>query len=194
MNKEKFLAKGVSRKYENGEVLFEVSSLQNHYEGISFHEVDVVDGFIKPSDVFGGDIREIEVCQEEFPVDEMPLASGMTFEDAEKLMDIGELIALPEWGGFWLKSVKTGETIVLTKEGEIINTPQEEYKERNDWVTVEATPEQQKLLEEYWASLEVSVDEIAVVSEVVSVDETPAEIVVVEEVVAPSPTKKKTRK
>jgi len=50
--------------------------------------------------------------------------------------------------------VEQSEILVLTKEGEITNTPYDEFKERNDWKVAEATPEQQKLLEEYWASIE----------------------------------------
>ena len=70
MNKEKFLAKGVARKYENGEVLFEVASLHEHYEGINYHLVDVnEDGFIRANDVLNGDIREIEVKTEEIPLE-----------------------------------------------------------------------------------------------------------------------------
>ena len=66
MNTEKLIAKGVARKWENGEALFNVESLHEHYEGINYHLVDMTeDGFIKSSDVFGDDIREIEVVVEE---------------------------------------------------------------------------------------------------------------------------------
>lgn len=175
MNKEKFLAKGVARKYENGEVLFEVSSLQNHYEGISFHEVDVVDGFIKPSDVFGGDIREIEA--EETPYEEseegtVGIISTLTPEEADVLIkEMNEEVA--------------GIEVVVTEET-LIDNPElaEEGIEVGETLTVSAS-------EDFPAWVN---PEIAVVSEVVSVDETPADIVLVEEVVAPTPTKKKRNK
>lgn len=64
MNKEKLIAKGVARKYENGEVLFNVESLHEHYDGINYHLTDILEGgFIRSSDLLDEDIREIEVFE-----------------------------------------------------------------------------------------------------------------------------------
>lgn len=73
----------------------------------------------------------------------------LTFEEATEFIKIGECIALPEWGGFWFAK-KNGEILVLTKEGLILNTPDQIYKERNDWMVVQPNEAQQKLLEEYF--------------------------------------------
>lgn len=77
------------------------------------------------------------------------------YKEAEKRMDVGKVVALPEWKGFWFKSHKdTSKTLVLTKDGEILETPHEEYKDREDWIEVEPTAEQSKILEDYWVSKE----------------------------------------
>lgn len=70
MKVEELIAKGVARKYEKGEVLFSVASLDEHYEGVLFHEADVVDGYIRPSDIFGDAVSKTETPapSEEFPV------------------------------------------------------------------------------------------------------------------------------
>jgi len=60
MTTDELLLKGVERKVENGTVVFSVDSLAKHYDGIEYHEVDVIDGYIKASDIFG-EITEKEV-------------------------------------------------------------------------------------------------------------------------------------
>lgn len=87
---------------------------------------------------------------------------GMTYAEAEKLLMEGKLIALPEWGGFWFKDEKTDEVLVLTKEGEVVKTPWEVCKDRNDWIVVQATIEQQKIVADYFASIVVPVEEVPV--------------------------------
>lgn len=192
MNTEKMIAKGVEKHFDGQRVLFKVESLNEHFKGLVIHESDWVsvedEAYVVLSDVNFDNATDNEI-QRDSEVEETPLLSGMTFEEAEKLMDIGELIALPEWGGFWFKSVKTGETIVLTKEGEITETPWEEFKERNDWVTVEATPEQKEIIENYFATNEPPVEEI----EVIEPEVVEPEIVAPEVIVAETP-KKKTKK
>jgi len=76
--------------------------------------------------------------------------TGLTFEEADELRKIGECIALPEWEGFWFGNIHTGELLVLTKDGTIWNTPEEEYKQRNDWRVVKPTKNQTKILDNYW--------------------------------------------
>lgn len=86
-------------------------------------------------------------------------SGGMSYEDAEKAMNAGQVVALPEWGGFWFKSIDDQEkTYVLTKEGKIVDTPQDEFKERNDWKVVEPTDEQSELLEKFWNKQQVKID------------------------------------
>lgn len=153
-NKEKFLVKGVKRHFNGEEVLFEVESLHEHYDGIQIHEIDVIkvekDDFVRASDVNIDNAIPKEVLE---LVEETP-QSGMTYEEAEKLMDIGGFIALLEWGGFWFKNIKTGETLVLTKEGEITNTPFDEFKEREDWIQIVPSDEQLLKVADYFESLE----------------------------------------
>lgn len=75
---------------------------------------------------------------------------GLTFQAAETLLKRGNCIALPEWGGFWFIEIKTGKTLVLTKEGIIVDTPWEEFKKCNDWKVVVPNPEQEKILYDYF--------------------------------------------
>lgn len=176
MNTEKLIAKGVKKHFNGQIVLFAVASLLQHFDGLQFHDSDKIEvenwegdellgteEFIKASDVNFDDAVAKEVATEEEETLN-PVVTGMTYENAEKELKLGNLIALPEWGGFWFKNlnVDSDEVLVLTKEGEITNTPFEEFKERNDWVVVDATSEQEKLLENYFASL--------VVTETVGVD------------------------
>ena len=76
----------------------------------------------------------------------------MKFKEADELRRIGECIALPEWSGFWFGNIKTEELLVLTKDGEILNTPLEEFKERDDWEVRIPNEVQQKLLEDYFSA------------------------------------------
>jgi len=98
---------------------------------------------------------------------------------------------------------KTDETLVLTKEGEITETPWEICKERNDWRVVEATDEQDQLLRDYFekvdAILEIEVtaktlndnpefvEAGIVVGETITVDA----VETIEEIIPPKVTKKK---
>lgn len=75
--------------------------------------------------------------------------TNLTFEEADKWLEKGLCIALPEWTGFWFKNIKTGETLVLTKDGEIVDTPHEIYKERSDWKVVKVTDNQLKIISDY---------------------------------------------
>lgn len=182
MNTEKLIEKGVEKHFDGQKVLFKVESLKEHFDGLLIHESDIEEidgvGYVKEGDVNFDNATTNEVA----PKVEEEIVSGMSYEEAEKELKTGNLIALPEWGGFWFKNLNldNDEILVLTKEGEITNTPFDEFKERNDWTTVEATPEQQLLLDEYFASLEVSVDEI----EVAGTEEVivPAETIISDEV------------
>jgi hypothetical protein len=148
MNTEKLITKGVKHHFNGKETVFEVDSLHKHFEGLLIHESDIFeveqDGieveYVVESDVNFDDATEKEL--------------GMTYEEAEKLLRMGELIALPGWKGFWFKDIKTNEVLVLTKEGDILDTPWEICKERNDWVEAVATDEQNQLLRNYFASVE----------------------------------------
>lgn len=85
---------------------------------------------------------------------------GMTFVEADILMNEGGVAKLPEWEGFWFKDMQSGETFVYTKDGEILDTPHEEYKDRNDWITTSPTEEQSEGLRAFWEKRkEVSVKE-----------------------------------
>lgn len=76
---------------------------------------------------------------------------GMTFAEAEAEMDKGVAVKLPEWGGLWFKQIAgDGQIYVLTKEGNVVDTPHDEYKNRNDWQVAEATDEQHEILTNFW--------------------------------------------
>lgn len=209
MKSEKLIAKKVKHHFSAAEkqVLFEVKSLEEHYDGLLIHESDIIDieseeisgKFVKEGDVNMDDAVSKEVAEEEEVL-------GMTYEEAEKLLKDGKLIALPGWGGFWFNNIKTDETLVLTKEGEVTDTPWEICKERNDWQVVEATEEQDQLLRDYFdiadATLEIEVTaetlndnpelvtEGIVVGEIVTVDA----VEPIEEIILAKVTKKKKTK
>jgi hypothetical protein len=164
MKTENLISKGVKHHFNGQETVFEVESLNENFEGLQIQETDIFEliqpvigsdedfisvNFIKESDINFANAVAKEVAPKEDII-------AMTYEEAEKLLKIGGLIALPEWKGFWFNDIKTGETLVLTKEGDVINTPSDEFKERNDWITVEATEEQGKLLDVYFAQKEES--------------------------------------
>jgi hypothetical protein len=76
----------------------------------------------------------------------------LTYEEAEKLMKTGDAIALPEWGGFWFKRNDSDTVFVLLSSGSIVDTPDEKYKERNDWKVVTPSKEQEKIISDYFLS------------------------------------------
>ncbi len=160
MNKEQLIVKGVKHAFNGKETLFQVESLNKHFDGLVIHESDILtdefedqdDEYVKASDVNFDSATPNEVEPEE-TVDDAGNPDGMTFEEAEKILNDGNLIALPEWEGFWFKNMENGELLVFTKEVEILDTPHEEYKKRTDWKKVDATQEQEKILENYWLQL-----------------------------------------
>jgi len=175
MNKEQLIAKGIKHKFNGKETLFQVESLNKHFDGLVIHESDILtdefedqyDEYVKAGDVNFDSATPNVVLEEideddpyfwsEDDEDEQSLKEraleneskekpdGMTFEEAEKILNDGNLIALPEWEGFWVKNIENGELLVLTKEGEVLNTPNEEYKKRTDWIKVDATQEQEEI-------------------------------------------------
>ena len=167
MKSEQLITKKVKHHYNGKEkqVLFDVNSLEDHYDGLLIHKSDIiyleegelVNGYVKVGDVNMDDAVSKELLEEE-------VALGMTYEEAEKLLKTGSLIALPEWGGFWFNNIKTGETLVITKEGEITKATWEICKERNDWRVVDATDEQDQLLRDYFEKVD-AVLEIEVTAE-----------------------------
>ena len=167
MNKEQLIAKGVKHAFNGKETLFQVESLNKHFDGLVIHESDILTDEFEDQDdeyVKAGDINfdsatpnEVEPEEEiEETFDDSGKPDGITFEVAEELLNKGELVALPEWEGFWFKNIKKDELLVFTKDGDILDTPHDEYKLRNDWKLAEATPEQKEKLDQYFESLEVN--------------------------------------
>lgn len=57
----------------------------------------------------------------------------MDWNQASAALYEGKAIKLPEWGGYWFN--KEGRIMVLTKAGDILDTPMvEEFKNRTDWL------------------------------------------------------------
>lgn len=98
MNKEQLIAKGVSRKFDGQQVWFEVASLKEHYEGIQFHESDLDDsGFLKAADIFGDDIREIEVAETPNPTIEVVVTQEALDENPQLVaegIEVGEILTV----------------------------------------------------------------------------------------------------
>ncbi len=157
MNTEQLIAKKVKHHFDQKlkQVLFDVISLEEHYDGLLIHKSDIIyleEGELVNGYVKVGDVNMDDAVSKEFAnIQEDDL---MTYEEAEKLLKTGSLIALPEWEGFWFNNIKTDETLVLTKEGEITETPWEICKERNDWRVVEAKDEQDQLLRDYFEKVD----------------------------------------
>lgn len=108
-----------------------------------------------------------------------------SFEEAELLSNDGLYIKLPEWKGFWFKDVDEDKMLVLTKDGEILDNPMDEYKERNDWVVAGADQDQELLVETYFSSKKPTVETIKFtkgwtrnLSDVVSVEDTRSSLLV----------------
>jgi|SRR6478736_1075801 len=157
MNKEQLIAKNVKHAFNGKETLFSVESLEKHFDGLVIHESDILtdefedqdEGYVRAGDVnFDSAIPKEVLEPEEDVVEE---STGMSFEEADKLAKEGFLIALPEWEGFWFRNVtKDNGLLVFTKDGEILDTPDEKYKEREDWIEVKASVEQWAKLTEYF--------------------------------------------
>jgi hypothetical protein len=138
MNKENLIAKGVKHAFNGKETLFQVESLNKHFDGLVIHESDILtdefedqdDEYVKASDVNFDSATpnqvEVEREFEEEPIsikaetihgNQIVLAdfkpTGMTFEEAEELLSKGELVSLPEWEGFWFKNIKKDELHVF---------------------------------------------------------------------------------
>lgn len=77
---------------------------------------------------------------------------NLNYEQAEQLLESGKKVKLPEWSGFWFKDKVSGRILVLTKEGEILSTPHEEYKIRNDWEIAKSNPAQNKIIKNFYDS------------------------------------------
>lgn len=58
--------------------------------------------------------------------------TGLTFNEAMKAMHSGFKVRLPEWTGYWF--IEDGETKLLTRTGDILNTPDfKKFGSRDDW-------------------------------------------------------------
>jgi len=153
MKTEQLVAKKVKHHFNQKlkQVLFDVISLEEHFDGLLIHKSDIIyleEGELVNGYVKAGDVNFDSAVSKE--VIEPKEVTGMSFEEADELRKVGKLIALPEWDGFWFGNIKTGELLVLTKEGEITDSPNDEFKTREDWIEVEATPEQKELLDKYF--------------------------------------------
>jgi hypothetical protein len=158
MKTEELITKGVEKHFNGQEVLFKVESLKENFDGLSMFETDIIEltmpvigseedfdtvQFLKLRDVDFTNAVAKEVAPE---VEDSEDVITMTYKEALSLLILGKLIALPEWGGFWFLDLNSSKVLVLTKEGEITDTPWEECKERDDWIEVEANDEQLELL------------------------------------------------
>ena len=205
MNAEQLILKGVKHRQYKGNLVLQVESLNEHFDGLLIHETDIitlqegeaVNQYVKVNDVNFDNAVPKEVIIEE----EAPQSTGMTYAEAEELMKLGKLVKLPEWKGFWFRDNVKEQVLVLTKEGEIVDTPWDICKESNDWVEAEATPEQAALLESYFDALSNSStpgEQIeAVVTEENVVDDPVADTQpepVAETPVAEAPKKRSTKK
>lgn len=58
--------------------------------------------------------------------------NNLSFPEAMEALEQGHKIKLPEWTGYWFK--KDGKVLVLTKQGDLLNTPHfVTYSLRDDW-------------------------------------------------------------
>lgn len=70
---------------------------------------------------------------------------GMTYEQAERLMNRGLIVSRPEWEGFHYK--KNDNYYILLENGEIIKNPEEIFnKESRDWCLVMPSKDALKII------------------------------------------------
>lgn len=102
MNVEKLIAKGVKKHFTGQEVLFDVASLEEHYDGLKYHDSDViyleegelVVGYIKSSDVDGENATENEVITQEEVNQIEVVIEKQTFDETTELTT--ETLELPK--------------------------------------------------------------------------------------------------
>ncbi len=159
MNAEQLILKGVKHRQQKGCLVLDVVSLNEHFDGLLIHKTDImvleegelVNEYVKLGDVNFDNAIAKEVEKVAKTVQETTV--GMTYAEAEALLKEGKLVKLPEWKGFWFQNLTNGQVLVLTAEGEILDTPWDICKESNDWIEAQATPEQAALLESYFDAL-----------------------------------------
>jgi|SRR6188768_932186 len=166
MNRDQLVDKKVKHQFNGKEILFSVDSLNQHFDGLVIHESDILtdefedqdEGYVRAGDVnFDSATPKEVVFEEESSEDTGP--KGMTFEEADELAKKGLLISLPFWGGFWFRDIFSQKLLVFTKEGEILDTPDESYKEREDWGEYLATDEQYAKLTAYFDKVKADAEE-----------------------------------
>lgn len=82
----------------------------------------------------------------------------LTYKKAEELLQKGEYIKLPDWGGFWFKDKNSDKVMVLTKDGEVLDTPHDEYKSKRSWQKTKPTKEQLDIIDKHYGLLESKED------------------------------------
>ncbi|WP_038698563.1 hypothetical protein [Sphingobacterium sp. ML3W] len=87
---------------------------------------------------------------ENIKVEANPETSFLSWDQAENLLNIGQCVKVPEWKGFWFKSLTKDHIFVLTQDGDILDTPNDSYKDRQDWIVAIPTEEQHVLLGEFF--------------------------------------------
>src|SRR5690606_18046175 len=83
---------------------------------------------LKSNEIDSSDQQDPDTSKEPF--------TQMSFAEAEEQMEKGVCVALPGWGGFCFKKIAEDQIYVMTKEGDIVETPHDEYKESNEWFVV----------------------------------------------------------
>lgn len=74
---------------------------------------------------------------------------GVSFEEIEPLLNEGKAVALNGWGGYWKFIESLDLVIVVTKDNEVFDTPDDQYKDIPEWKVVEETEDQKALVEKY---------------------------------------------
>lgn len=77
----------------------------------------------------------------------------LTYEEAEQILENGGAIALDGWVGFWKKETSLNKILVVTKDNEVFDSPDDQYKDVPEWIEVYPTQDQINAIEKYLIDL-----------------------------------------
>lgn len=63
----------------------------------------------------------------------------LNFQEAMEAISCNLFVTLPEWDGYWFKNQLTGIINVMLSNGNIVDTPYDDYRERKDWYVTDGS-------------------------------------------------------
>ena len=124
MNTEKLIAKGVEKHFNGQQVLFKVSSLNKHFEGLQIHDSDILlieeEAYIKVGDVNFDNATANDVA---------PKVEEELYEDSEEGTKGISSTLSPEEADALIKEANEGFVAEIeVVDEEVVETPTEELE------------------------------------------------------------------